>query len=115
MKQRFTPADAGWLLLFWFLASCVAFTLKALAAGVMLEGRRTWPARIEDVKRGATITQFHIIIHEGRNRQIRRMVEAVGGEVVHLKRVRVGAIALGDLMEGQWRGLTPEEIAAMRP
>lgn len=89
--------------------------LKALAAGVMLEGRRTWPARIEDVKRGATITQFHIIIHEGRNRQIRRMVEAVGGEVVHLKRVRVGAIALGDLMEGQWRGLTPEEIAAMRP
>ncbi len=88
--------------------------LRAMAAGIMLEGRRTWPARVEDVRHGATITQFSMAIHEGRNRQIRRMVEAVGGEVVFLKRVRVGAIALGDLAEGQHRPLTQVEIDSMR-
>jgi 23S rRNA pseudouridine2605 synthase len=87
--------------------------IKALETGVMLEGRRTWPAKVANVRRGGMVTQFHIVIHEGRNRQVRKMVEAVGHEVVFLKRVRIGNILLGDLKAGEWRNLSEDEIKSL--
>lgn len=87
--------------------------IKLLETGVMLEGKRTWPAGITNVRRGGMITQLNVTIHEGRNRQVRRMLEALGREVVFLKRVRVGSIQLGDLKPGAWRYLTDEEISGM--
>lgn len=88
--------------------------IKALEKGVMLDGRRTWPAKILNVRRGGMVTQMHVVIHEGRNRQVRRMLEAVGREVVYLKRVRIGGIALGDLRAGEWRYLDQEDIQSLR-
>ena len=87
--------------------------VKVLERGVMLEGKRTWPAAISNVKRGATITQLNVTIHEGRNRQVRRMLEAVGREVVFLKRVRVGNVSLGDMKSGHWRYLSEEEAVGL--
>lgn len=87
--------------------------IKALERGVMLEGKRTWPAGISNVRRGGMITQMNVVIHEGRNRQVRRMMEALGKEVVYLERVRVGSIHLGELKPGQWRYLNEVEISSM--
>jgi 23S rRNA pseudouridine2605 synthase len=58
---------------------------------------------------------LEIVIDEGRNRQIRRVLEAVGLEVVHLRRVAIGPLKLGDLGPGLWRMLTPEERKAVTP
>ena len=58
--------------------------------------------------------RFRITIHEGRNRQIRRMAQAAGLEVVRLKRIREGKLRLGDLPAGKWRYLTEEEVSFLR-
>ncbi len=87
--------------------------IRALQNGVMLEGKRTWPAAITEVKRGGMITQLNVTIHEGRNRQVRKMLEAVGHEVVFLKRVRVGNVSIGDLKASQWRPLSNTEISGL--
>lgn len=80
--------------------------LAALEHGVVLSGRMTRPAQ---VRRLAT-HRFRIVLMEGRNRQIRRMVAAVGNQVVHLQRVRVVDLKLGHLAPGSWRALTRDEI-----
>jgi 23S rRNA pseudouridine2605 synthase len=87
--------------------------VRALESGVMLEGKRTWPARVENVRRGGVVTQLNVVIHEGRNRQVRRMLEAVGSKAVYLKRVRIGNVSLGDLKSGEWRHLSREEVAGL--
>lgn len=87
--------------------------VKALESGVMLEGKRTWPARVLNVKRGGVVTQLNVVIHEGRNRQVRRMLEAVGREVVYLKRVKIGNVDIGELKPGEWRELGEEEIKSL--
>jgi 23S rRNA pseudouridine2605 synthase/23S rRNA pseudouridine2604 synthase len=79
--------------------------LKKLSGGVTLRGRRTRPARIKKI----SARRFNIILQEGRNRQIRRMVAKVGYEVRALKRVRVAHIRLGRLKKGAWRHLTSDE------
>jgi len=79
--------------------------LQQMRTGVLLDGKRTQPA---EVKRVAA-NRFRIILKEGRNRQIRRMVNQVGAKVKRLIRVRVAHIRLGDLMPGQWRYLTKHE------
>jgi 23S rRNA pseudouridine2605 synthase/23S rRNA pseudouridine2604 synthase len=80
--------------------------LKKLAAGVNLKGRRTRPARV----RRLGPDRFRMVLQEGRNRQIRRMVQKVGSQVRHLHRIRVSHIRLGKLPEGKWRSLTEPEI-----
>ena len=80
--------------------------LEQLAHGVELEDGPTAPARV----RRAGEREVEIAIEEGRNRQVRRMFEAVGNEVSALERVRIGSLALGDLEPGDARRLSAEEV-----
>lgn len=86
-----------------------------LRKGVMIDGRMTSPAEVRLIRHDAFSTELLITIHEGRNRQVRKMVSAIGHQVVRLKRVRFGPVLLGDLPSGMWRKLTDEEIAKLRP
>jgi 23S rRNA pseudouridine2605 synthase len=84
--------------------------LRRLVSGVELEDGPTAPAQVR--RRGER--EIEVVLCEGRKRQVRRMAEAVGNEVVALRRVRIGPIALGDLPEGASRPLTPDEISLLR-
>ncbi len=85
-------------------------SLNRIRRGVMIDGRKTSPAEceIKEIEGGMTLVE--ITIHEGRNRQVRKMFEAVGNPVIELKRVQIGNIQLGNLPEGRWRHLTSGEI-----
>lgn len=85
-------------------------TANILRCGVIIDGVMTAPAKIKIDAATNLETKMTIIIHEGRNRQIRKMCEAVGHEVISLKRIAVGDIALGNLPRGKWRHLNPAEI-----
>jgi pseudouridine synthase len=84
--------------------------LRVLANGVELEDGRTAPAR---VRRLAT-SRVELVLHEGRNRQVRRMCEAVGHPVRRLHRSRYAGLTLGRMRPGEWRELTADEVAALR-
>lgn len=81
-----------------------------LAEPIVLDGRPIQKPGIRILKAGNGKAHFEITIHEGRNRQIRRMCEAAGMRVTRLKRVREGNLSLGDLPLGKWRYLTEEEV-----
>ncbi len=83
---------------------------KLLEDGIILEGKKTAPAQIGNVKFNNGITEFNLTIHEGRKRQIRRMVEIIGKKVVYLSRVSQGGLKLGGLKKASFRTLTKEEI-----
>ena len=83
--------------------------LQHMAEGMPLMGTRTRPARV----RRTSGRHFRIILQEGKNRQIRRMVRKVGNHVVRLKRIRMASLRLGNLKEGQWRHLTAREVAGL--
>ncbi len=83
--------------------------LQRMARGLPILNTRTRPAEVTRVSE----KRFRIILKEGRNRQIRRMVGRVGNEVVRLARIRFAGIPLGNLSEGAWRHLTAEEVAAL--
>ncbi len=83
--------------------------LRRLAQGMPLMGTRTRPARVTRL----SASRFKIVLQEGRNRQIRRMVRKVGHKVLRLHRMRVANIHLGDLKPGQWRHLTSEEVKGL--
>ena len=90
--------------------------LTKLAAGVVLDdGKKTLPANVVVLTNepGRRVV-LQITIREGRNRQIRRMCEAVGLEVARLRRTSIGPVRLGMLKSGTWRDLTPEELRAIR-
>ena len=90
-------------------------TLRRLRAGVTLDdGRMTSPAEARLVRYETFASVVMVTIHEGRNRQVRRMFSAVGHEVVSLKRVGFAGIKLGDLPRGQWRRLTDREVARLK-
>ncbi|EEG78275.1 pseudouridine synthase [Dethiobacter alkaliphilus] len=88
--------------------------LEILAKGVRLDDGMTAPAKVQLVKSGRLTSVVSLIIKEGRNRQVRRMLEAVGHPVVSLKRVRFGPLTLSGLQEGRWRRLEPREIEQLR-
>ena len=88
--------------------------LEKLCRGVELDGVLTSPAKAENVKRPKKGFEVKITIHEGRNRQVRRMIESVGGTVLSLKRISVGSLTLGNLPEGKWRALSDAEINKLR-
>ena len=85
-----------------------------LASLTELEGEPIRPARAEVLRQTAQTAVLRITIHEGKNRQIRRMCEACGLTVKRLRRVREHTLELGDLPSGQWRYLTAEELEALR-
>ena len=85
-----------------------------LEHGVVIEGEKTAPCRIRDAQYNGTDTEFKMMIHEGRKRQIRLMLKAVGSHVHYLKRVAVGDLKLGDMKTGAWRYLDPKEVKALR-
>ncbi len=87
---------------------------RRLEMGVMVDGRRTSRARVKILSFQNLYTDALITIHEGRNRQVRKMVEQVGHQVVLLRRIRFGSLRLGDLPRGQWRPLTHEEESQLR-
>jgi pseudouridine synthase len=84
--------------------------LKRLARGITLEGRRTLPADVRSIGPG----RFTIAIREGRNRQIRKMCEAIGHPVDHLKRTAIGPLRDANLKSGRWRELTDEEVRRLK-
>ena len=88
--------------------------LFQLRQGVIIDGKLTSPAQVRLIRKEAFATVLLISIHEGRNRQVRKMLEAVGHQVVHLKRVEFGPVALKDLPRGQWRRLTVQEISKLK-
>lgn len=85
-----------------------------LSTGVMIDGKMTAPAQVHVVTKEPGRVVALITIYEGRNRQIRKMCEAVGLEVARLRRVSIGPIKLGMLQPGQWRELTTAELTAIR-
>lgn len=87
--------------------------LDQLANGVEIDGRTTAPAVVRMVKEGEQNDWFSITIHEGRNRQVRRMCEAVSLSVVRLRRVRYGAVTVGNLKPGEFRHLTETEVRSL--
>ena len=86
-----------------------------LRKGIIIDGKLTSPADVRLIRHETFYTDLLITIHEGRNRQVRKMIDAVGHQVVRLKRVRFGPVQLGDLPSGMWRYLTDEEISKLRP
>ena len=90
-------------------------TVRRLRAGVRLDDERmTSPAKVRIVRYEALDTVVLVTIHEGRYRQVRRMFDAVGHQVVQLKRVGFGPIQLGDIPRGQWRRLTDAEVRKLK-
>lgn len=88
--------------------------LDQLAGGVEIDGKKTAPAKVILIKDGEQNDWLSITIHEGRNRQIRRMCEAVSLSVVRLKRVRYGSLVLGVIRSGQFRHLSEDEVNELR-
>lgn len=83
---------------------------RQLAQPITLDGYRIQPPALRLLAEKGDKCNFEITIHEGRNRQIRRMCEAAGMQVLRLRRIREGAVTLGELPLGKWRHLTQEEV-----
>ena len=88
--------------------------LVALSEGIEIDGKKTLPAVVNVLSEQPGRVVLQMTIKEGRNRQIRKMCEAVGLEVARLKRNAEGPLKLGMLKPGTWRELTAEELRAMR-
>ncbi len=85
----------------------------SIASPIEIDGRPTSPAKVEKLRQEGETALLRITIHEGRNRQIRRLCERANVTVTRLRRVAEGPLQLGDLNPGQWRVLTEEEIAGL--
>jgi 23S rRNA pseudouridine2605 synthase len=89
--------------------------VERLARGVTIDGRRTEPAQLQVVAdRNADRATVRITIHEGRNRQVRRMFDAIGHPVDQLRRVAIGPIRDTRLKIGEWRDLNATEVSALK-
>ena len=84
--------------------------ITKLSTGIVIDDRMTAPAEVRVVKREENRVVIEIILYEGRNRQIRKMCDALGLEVARLKRIAVGSVKLGMLPQGKWRELSEEEV-----
>jgi pseudouridine synthase len=86
-----------------------AATLRRLVRGVLSQGERLSATEVQPLSRTAENAWIAVTLQQGRQRQVRRMCEAIGHPVLKLVRVRFGPLALGDLPRGHWRSLTPAE------
>jgi 23S rRNA pseudouridine2605 synthase len=82
------------------------YELMGLQSGILIDGKKTLPAKVKLLDP----TTFSITLKEGKKRQIRKMVEAVGNRVVNLKRIRIGKIILGKLLSGKYELFDPESL-----
>jgi pseudouridine synthase len=100
-----------------YLVKCAGIlsdeALERLRGGVELSDGPTLPARVRRVRDSGRNSHIEISIAEGRNRQVRRMVEAVGSRVLKLVRTKIGPVGIGDLKIGTWRGMTAKELAGL--
>jgi len=87
--------------------------VSRLERGIVIEGKRTAPARVELIRASENESELRITIHEGRKRQVRLMMSAVGAPVLQLRRLIQGPLSLGNLRSGAWRRLTEAEIEAL--
>ena len=87
-------------------------SLDAFSNGIIIDGRRTAPCHIEVIKKEPN-AKVRIKLQEGRNRQVRKMCNAIGHPVMSLKRVEIGPVKLGSLPRGQWRHLTAGEVCGL--
>ncbi len=87
--------------------------LNQITTGIIIDGRKTAPARVRVREEQDGRVVLEIILYEGRNREIRKMCEAVGLEVARLKRIAIGPVKLGMLKQGKYRELTKEEMKAL--
>ena len=84
--------------------------IRLFESGLDLGDFKASPAEMRIVKTRKTSSTVEITVREGKNRQVRRMCEAIGHPVIRLKRIAIGNLSLGDLKEGEWRYLKPEEV-----
>ncbi|MFN7916916.1 MAG: pseudouridine synthase [Vicinamibacterales bacterium] len=89
--------------------------LQQLRDGITLSDGPTRPADVTRLRDSGKYTHFEITLTEGRNRQVRRMVEALDAKVLKLVRVQLGPLRIGQLPIGKWRELTPDEVASLTP
>ena len=87
---------------------------RRLAKPITLDGYTIRPPKVKLLKAEGQSAKFRVTIHEGRNRQVRKMVEQIGHQVVMLRRIRFGPLKLGELPRGMWRPLTQEELDALK-
>jgi pseudouridine synthase len=88
--------------------------LERLRQGVQLKDGPTRPARVKRIRDSSSKTFFEITITEGRNRQVRRMVEALDSKVLKLVRIAIGSVRIGDLSIGTYRKMRPDEVKALQ-
>jgi 23S rRNA pseudouridine2605 synthase len=88
--------------------------LQQLRNGIVLSDGATRPAKVTRVRDSASCTHLEITLTEGRNRQVRRMVEALGAKVLKLVRVAIGSLRIGTLPIGKWRLLTDAEVRSLQ-
>lgn len=88
--------------------------LQRLRRGVRLDDGLTAPAEVRKVRKLSSNSWLQVTIHEGRKRQIRRMLDRVGHPVIRLQRTRIDGIGLGGLRPGQFRPLSPEEVKKIK-
>lgn len=87
--------------------------LNRISTGIEIDGKMTAPAKVRLLEQQGTRVVLEIILYEGRNREIRKMCEALGLEVARLKRTAVGPVRLGMLPQGKYRELTTEEVRSL--
>lgn len=83
--------------------------IERFQKGIMIEGKKTSPAKVKRIE----LTKISIVLSEGRNRQIRKMLQKVGNTVVSLQRIRINDLTLGNLKEGEYRFLTKSEVKSL--
>ena len=88
--------------------------IRSLTRPIEIDGRLTTPAEVTAERLSGNEAELTVTIHEGRNRQIRRLCERAGVGVVTLRRIKEGPLALGSLKKGCWRELTEEEMRQLR-
>jgi 23S rRNA pseudouridine2605 synthase len=98
----------------WVKGTVTDTDREQLEQGVPLGELISAPAKVTRLDRKENETELELVIHEGRKRQVRRMLRAVGYRVVRLVRVKLGPLALGELPLGGWRFLQVEEVAKLR-
>ncbi|MDD5771971.1 MAG: pseudouridine synthase [bacterium] len=88
--------------------------IARLEAGIMVDGIKTSPAKVEVISRNSDISEIKLTITEGKKRQIRKMINNIGYYLVELKRIKFGPVNLGDLREGNFRYLVKSEIEKLK-